>query len=363
MYNGLEIDMLSLGNSDCILATAWNGFACTRVLIDGGRADTVRDVRAFLRSQGITYIDHVVSTHPHDDHIGGLAELVSDPTLFFGTAWVHCPGLHVDISAVDRALTRTAALKESRRIREALASSAALLKAVEKRGVQVREPFAGAVVGFLTVCGPTVADYRELLTFFASTDTIQQIHRSVVLQEIAEAKLQMASVPSLLRSTLDVLTDTPQTSPENNSSVILGTLFNHCKYLFTADAGAQALAHAASLYDLSSCTWMQLTHHGSRRNISPALIGHFRPRQAYVSACGSDGKHPRRAVVNAFNKVGTEVYSTHYPSSVHLRHTNGVVPSRLGYTNAYALWSAPKQPLPVPPGDVERLFGRLFLRK
>jgi beta-lactamase superfamily II metal-dependent hydrolase len=78
MYNGIEIDMLSLGNADCILVSFWNGLSVYRVLIDGGNKGDAPTVRGFLRGLNITKIDDVLSTHLHDDHSGGLIELLSD---------------------------------------------------------------------------------------------------------------------------------------------------------------------------------------------------------------------------------------------------------------------------------------------
>ena len=49
MFDGLEIDMLSLGDADCIIATCWTSFGPQRILIDGGCAvdfPTVRDFYA-----------------------------------------------------------------------------------------------------------------------------------------------------------------------------------------------------------------------------------------------------------------------------------------------------------------------------
>ena len=48
MYNGLEIDMLSLGNADCILVSFWSGVSVHRVLIDGGNKGDAPIVRSFL---------------------------------------------------------------------------------------------------------------------------------------------------------------------------------------------------------------------------------------------------------------------------------------------------------------------------
>lgn len=96
-YNGLEIDMLNVGDADCILVTHWNQSTPIRTLIDGGDTDTVEDVRGFLRSQGINRIDNVVCTHPHDDHAGGLVELLKYGDFSVGTAWIHRPQYHINM--------------------------------------------------------------------------------------------------------------------------------------------------------------------------------------------------------------------------------------------------------------------------
>lgn len=342
MFNGLEIDLLSIGDADCILITSWCGWQPTRVLVDGGLKSDYGTVRAFLGARNINYIDHLVSTHPHEDHIAGLVELVLDPSIKIGRAWVHMPRFHVDMGLVNRALTKTAALRETRRIRESLRMSQDLLFSLGKRGICVEEPFAGRQIGFLTVCGPTQDYYEELLSFFGNADQIEEIERSTVLQETTDTQMSQLTLLSVLAGMSDSLSDNPQTSPENDSSVILCAVFNGHKYLFTADAGAQALTRASNIYDLKNCNWMQIPHHGSRRNITPALIEHFRPKFAYISACG-DNKHPRRAVVNALKKAGSQVFSTHYPSGQNLCHLHGSVPPRTDYGAAFPLWEAPKK--------------------
>jgi hypothetical protein len=53
-FNGIEIDMLSLGDADSILVTAWAGSNIWRVLIDGGCASDAKIVREFLQSRNAT---------------------------------------------------------------------------------------------------------------------------------------------------------------------------------------------------------------------------------------------------------------------------------------------------------------------
>ena len=76
----------------------------------------------------------------------------------------------------------------------------------------------------------------------------------------------------------------------------------------TADAGTCALSNVARDYKVQQVQVLQIPHHGSRRNITQSLINIFAPKIAYVSAIGNV-KHPRRAVVNAFKKVGTRRFA------------------------------------------------------
>src|SRR2546427_11384575 len=81
MFDGIEIDMLSLGDADCIVVTQWaNGFP-HRVLIDGGGGTDVPIVREFLRRRNFTSFWAVVCTHLHRDHARGLIKLVEDKSI------------------------------------------------------------------------------------------------------------------------------------------------------------------------------------------------------------------------------------------------------------------------------------------
>ncbi len=335
-YDGIEIDMLALGNADSILVTQWHGLTCTRVLVDGGNCGSFDDVRGFLRGLGVTRLDHVVCTHPHDDHAGGLVPLVQDRALSIGAVWCHLAQNHLQMSVVDSALRQTSSFNRSRIISESLATTVELFQAANSRMIPIYEPFQGSQIGPLTVAGPSVNYYRELVAQFGDADAIRSTEHLVTTHSTnAQAGLLLQVLAEANKS----LEANPQTQPENNSSVILVLPHASGVHLLTGDAGAQALACAANAYGLANCQWMQIPHHGSRRNITQTLIDHFKPNVAFVSAEGSN-KHPRRAVVNAFKKTGCSVYSTHYPNKSGLRHSRGTVPQREGYITATALWEA-----------------------
>jgi len=69
-FKGLTVTVLDAGQGDSILIESPSN---QRMLIDAGeRAMGERVVVPFLRKKGITKLDIVVLTHPHEDHVGGL---------------------------------------------------------------------------------------------------------------------------------------------------------------------------------------------------------------------------------------------------------------------------------------------------
>ena len=103
-FNGVDVDMLNVGDGDSILVTRWTNGMATRVLIDGGNKGSAATVKAFLLNRKIQYLDHIVCTHPHDDHAAGLIELVTDKRFDFGTFWMHLPWKHWIDAAKQRLL-------------------------------------------------------------------------------------------------------------------------------------------------------------------------------------------------------------------------------------------------------------------
>ncbi len=336
-YNGIEVDMLNIGDADSILVTRWTNGMATRVLIDGGNKGSATSVKAFLLSRHIQYLDHIVCTHPHDDHAAGLIELVTDKRFDFGTFWMHLPWKHVNLQTLHEALRRTSATRVAKIVNESLETSSELANAVWQRKELIYQPFSGTQIGFLTVCGPSQSLYQGLVCDFSDMDRLADFENELAAHErkMTAERISELFDDSLAEGALGV----EPTEPENDSSVILATQFGSDVLLFTGDAGLPALYAAANAFPgLRSCRWMQIPHHGSRRNINEELIKFFCPKAAFVSACGTK-KHPRKKVVTGFQSVGTAVFSTHYPEGGHLRYPVGIVPHRLDYSPAVSLYN------------------------
>ncbi|WP_420461829.1 lamin tail domain-containing protein [Candidatus Palauibacter sp.] len=73
----LRITFLDVGQGDAVLVQVPSGQVA---LIDAGRSDVVRILRQF----GVSEIDLLVATHPHADHIGGMAGVIATfPVRFY----------------------------------------------------------------------------------------------------------------------------------------------------------------------------------------------------------------------------------------------------------------------------------------
>jgi len=70
----LAVHFLDVGQGDSELLQ----FAGKNILIDAGTQDMGPRVAAYLKSHGVTSLDLVVATHPHEDHIGGLLTILRE---------------------------------------------------------------------------------------------------------------------------------------------------------------------------------------------------------------------------------------------------------------------------------------------
>jgi beta-lactamase superfamily II metal-dependent hydrolase len=335
------------------------------MVVDGGTADTGEALVAHLKTQfgQNVVLEHVVLTHSDADHASGLREVLREIPATY--VWLHVPWL-LSGEAIqlfkNKKWTKeslSAAIKKEYDIISEIFDLAIAAQTTQK----IYYPFQGSKIGPFTVLSPRKETYLHLLPQFEKTPEPDQdllesanmwIGKAGLLKEILQKAAAKVSNWWPESWTQERLRDGGQTSASNESSVILyGDFGAGQRVLLTGDAGVNALswaaAHAnASGYQLRQFSFVQIPHHGSRRNVGPTVLNELLgPIQkegsdsrfaAFVSAPKDDDQHPRKIVLNAFMRRGGRVVATQGRNKVHW----GGFPPRTGYVTAEPLAFSPK---------------------
>lgn len=70
----LSVEYIDVGQADCILISNNNQY----MLIDAGNNEDGEKLVTYFNSLGITKFDYVVGTHAHEDHIGGIDDIIDN---------------------------------------------------------------------------------------------------------------------------------------------------------------------------------------------------------------------------------------------------------------------------------------------
>lgn len=363
-----EIEFLPVGEKskggDAILIRYGDRQNYSLMIVDGGNSESgqamVKHVRAHFGQQAI--IPDVVLTHADGDHASGLRDIVKE--LDVRRLWLHIPWLAAAAARpyfANKNWTDEGLAKELFQEYDIIAE---LVDIAIERNIPIYQPFAGSAIGPFQVLSPAQEVYGLLLPQFDRTPEPDQ-------EAIEAAGFWIGKEPNFIQKLIDrvvakaqnwiteswdreLLRDGGITSASNESSVVLyGDFGPRRKVLLTGDAGLWALNLAASHAEqnglsLQDFMFVQVPHHGSRRNVGPAvlnrILGPIQPQNsgslfsAYVSAPKNDDSHPRKMVLNAFTRRGGRVHATQGINKVFC----GGFPFRPGYSTADPMPFSPK---------------------
>jgi len=109
------------------------------MLIDAGNNDDGQNIVSYLKDQGISKIDILVGTHPYEDHIGGLEDVIN--SFDIGRIYMH-------------------------RVVHTTQTSEDVLLAIQNKGLKIDEPIAGMTFDLgpakYTILAPNKASYSNL---------------------------------------------------------------------------------------------------------------------------------------------------------------------------------------------------------
>ena len=325
---GYEIDFLAVGDGersgDAIamrFGDLSNPRAQTVIVIDGGfksKRDGERLANLVQAYYNPICVDYVISTHPHEDHIGGL-EAVVGSGLRIGTLLMHQPWEYAPAKEWQPSVERAHSLFTKAR----------------KLGITVDLPFLGYtrshLGGRIQILGPSAGYYQSLLREHPDAPNTEDEFPKVSHEGWHQ----------------DTIINGAKTSATNNTSVILEVVADidngtQHRCLFTGDAGIEALGKAAD-YLVAYPNIIQIPHHGSKHNVGPDILNRIIGNvvdegvqthvQAVVSCAQHGGaKHPNQRVVNAFTRRGATCYPTQGGNILFRRN----VPRRNDYNRSVA---------------------------
>lgn len=238
------IKMLDVGQGDAILIQT----AEQTVLIDTSDVDERDKLRAQLAKAGVKKIDKVILTHPHADHIGGMAVLL---------------GEGYEIGAIyDNGMPSTSKLYIDYR------------KQAKAKGIPHQALKAGDVLDFGGGAQFKVLSPEESL--------VQKGQQKGYKHD------------------------------PNNESVVGRLTFGKFSMLFTGDAEKEAEGAIAAQFgsELKSQV-LKAPHHGSKTSSSAAYLRLVQPEVCVISCgAGNDYGHPHKETLKKYQALHAKVFET-----------------------------------------------------
>lgn len=328
---GIEIDFLPVGegqkSGDAIVMRWGHDWSRQVMVVDGGNLasgdSAVAHINRYFDNPNV--IEHVVCTHQDGDHASGLRRIIENFAV--RNLWVHQPWLYAEqLRGSFRHNWSVAGLYDYLR-NDAFPIVASLCNLAEERGVTLREPFAGDMIGPFRVVAPGKSRFLSLVPHMGQTPEARKVtvwdEAAAMFKSVAEAVLGKAEKWGI--ETLGTPVEGATSLTNESSVVMLGTFDGGSRILLTGDAGVEALDDAVTNaylmnLNITSPDLVQIPHHGSRRNVSPAALDKIlgarlpsddsRRGTAISSVAENADGHPRKVVENAFLRRGYPCWST-----------------------------------------------------
>lgn len=290
-------------------------------VVDGGRTETADTINNHISLHYQNpYINHMVLSHADDDHATGLVGVLKKFTvehLWMNRPWLYAAEIlhhfHGNFSLqglIDNIKERHPYLVELERL------------AIQK-GTVIHEVFQGAQIGAFTVLAPARNRYVNSIPDFGKTPD-RYTTEAAGLRNFGLFRSLVEAANKWLEENWDVetLAQNAVTSASNESCVVQYAVLGDSPVLLTADVGPIGLTEAADFgYQLGLVMpkFVQVPHHGSRHNVTPAVLDRWLgPKQpagveighAFCSVGANKLDYPRGQVKNAFMRRGFKVYCT-----------------------------------------------------
>lgn len=245
----LSVHFIDVGQADSIFIKQGSHY----MLIDGGNNDDGDLVVNYLKSEGVDRLEYIIATHPHEDHIGGLDDVINN----FEVEKVLMPNKTTTTKTYENFLI--AIKNRQEKMREE--GKDVTLKKIPK----VNETYTFGNASF-TVLAPNSKDYGDNY---------------------------------------------------NNYSIVIKMIFGDNSFLFTGDAEITSEKEIISAgYNLKS-DLLKVGHHGSHTSTSKEFLEAVSPKYAVISVEKNNKYNlPKKSVMNRLKDAGVVIYRTDETGSI-----------------------------------------------
>lgn len=250
----MDVHFIDVGQADATLIVCGDKV----MLFDAATYKRGDELAEEILSLGIDYIDVLVLSHPHDDHMGGVAPLLERVNV--GT--IYCPD-----------------------IEEVMAKDSTDWYEFMREAIEYRYEFNNP--------GKPAKEWTEI----------------IVLPRDADGNFASFNVGGATVRFLAPLED--EYSDKNDYSICAIVSFGEIDIMFTGDATkAVEKALIAEGYDLD-IEIFHAAHHGSKTSNDEAFLEAMTP-ECIVISCGMKNtyRHPNEPVIELFKELGIPVYRT-----------------------------------------------------
>ncbi len=292
----LDVYFFDVGQADSILLIQND----ESMLVDTGNAgdaDTTFKVSNKinlsheLNRLGITNLDYLIATHPHEDHMGSMYKIIK----LFDVRNVYANNI----------------LPESEQ--------------------------AGYYKRFVSALDESSAHFISHTTLSESEiiERINEYNSSVSIEDKIEYNPddyhRVGDTFNVGEATVTILgPNSSNYSDTNDTSIVLMMEFQGVKIMLTGDAGISSekdILQYANSYGVSlAADVLKVGHHGSRTASSESFITAVHPKYAIIMV-GKDNSYglPDEDVIERLEKSGAQIYMTKDVSDIHLIIQNGTI--------------------------------------
>jgi len=257
----LRLFFLNVGQGDSTLIVA---SPYETMLIDAGPSQAGHDiVLPFLREQGIKKLKYIIATHYHDDHIGGIAEVMKGEDQILGTT--------DDMIPTNGVIDRGGKYEDS---------------------------------------SPAFEEYAKT----AGTHRITAYPGDIVA--LGEASVEVVAANGALEDGTEIPIEP---FDENSASLVLLLIQGDFKYLHASDITGgggdppyQTIDIETSLAPLvGDIDVLRVAHHGSQTGTNANFLDAVDPEAAIISVGdGNDFGHPHGEIIDRLLEDNVEIYQT-----------------------------------------------------